>query len=199
MSIRRYVDPYRMIRVPASDAIDLAHERIAHFASRHGKGVDFGDDENAKRDMIGARGELAFCKHLALRGIEHTHYRIGYGTPDVQMRNRGSDDNESHLVDVKSFGVFGRDGRPRTYIYSSRHVVERMIQESWFMVAAAVCGDYVWLSRCHQVHTAMFNSFTDSTPSSRPDDANRVRMRIDALDWRGVTWADVVREAGAVQ
>jgi len=197
MSIRRYVDPYRMIRVPASDALNLAHERIVHFSSRHGKGVDFGNDENAKRDMIGARGELAFCKHLALRGIEHTHYRIGYGIPDVQVRDNNYEN--PFLVDVKSFGVFGRDGRPRTYIYSSRHVIERMIRESWFMVAAAVCGDCVWLSRCHRVHDSMFSSFTDSTPSSRPDDANRVRLRIDALDWRGLTWADVVQEAGAVQ
>jgi len=179
-----------MIHVPDAECVALAEKRIGYFANRHGNGIDFGGDENRKRDMLGARGEIAFCKHLAANGIEHIHNHIGYGTPDVVVKHRGV----SYMVDVKALGMIGQSGRVRNLAYSVQHVVNRIKADGWYLVFAAVHGERVWLSRGY-LPDRLYVPYSGPSGKDRADAEERVCCRLDSIDWCGLTWREVVREA----
>jgi hypothetical protein len=179
-----------MIHVSAAECVALAEKRIGYFSSRHGNGIDFGGDENRKRDLLGARGEIAFCKHLEARGIEHIHNHIGYGTPDVVVKHRGI----SYMVDVKASSMFGPNGNPRKYGYTPGHCLERMKRESWFIVIAAVHNTRVWLTKGYRPEM-LYQPYTGTTGQDRKDYDGKFSCRFDSLDWCGKTWREVLREA----
>lgn len=179
-----------MIHVPDAECVALAEKRIGYFASRHGNGIDFGSDENRKRDLLGARGEIAFCKHLDASGIEHLHNHIGYGTPDVVVKHRGV----SYMVDVKASSVLCRNDRPRNNGYTSQHCLDRMKRESWFVVIAAVHDTRVWLTKGYRPEM-LYQPYTGTTGQDRKDAGEKVFCRFASLDWCGLTWREVVREA----
>jgi hypothetical protein len=181
-----------MIHVSDAECLPLANGRIAN-GTRRVTGIDFGSKDNESRDMLGVRGEIAFCKHLDSKGIEYEHTGNTFNMPDVFVFHQG----KTYPVDVKTIPVFGPSGRPCRFLFRTEPIIQKLINLGWIIVAAAVRKDRVWISKAKRPQDLTWTKPNHINLPNRPDLHLCRCCSIESFDWHGQTWGDIVREASA--